>query len=85
MGWEPAGSRPAAACEPKEESKGPVWDRSSNMQQQHGTMSGTTSTASKAQLFEDTSSEIADIDNRLHALQSFLKAARREEDGAAAL
>ncbi|KAG1657337.1 hypothetical protein FOA52_003760 [Chlamydomonas sp. UWO 241] len=33
-------------------------------------------TTSKAQLFEDTSVEIADIDSRLHALQSFLRMAK---------
>lgn len=39
------------------------------------TPAGSTTT-SKAQMFEDTSVEIADIDSRLHALQDFLRMAK---------
>ena len=37
---------------------------------------GAPASATKSALFDDASSEIADIDSRLHALQSFLRMAK---------
>lgn len=37
---------------------------------------GDVNQSSKSQVFEDASAEIADIDTRLHALQSFLRMAK---------